>query len=269
MAARMIDAQAPGVARRLRAWPGLLASGDDWAARLLESAGGLQWLLHGFARMDSLAPEMRASTRNAIGFTVSEQELTGAETARDQWQVVGQIVEEEERLRAQRVWLVGTTTQRRALVLSFAAANQPIDLSFVAGTVVDAELAFFPSAAPLRAMTRQRQGEPRPLLAPAACADFASALEQTAVLFAADPWTDRAPWLVADCVPLRHDDRWFLRDREGSAVALSRAFPNSWPLFALSGGSPLTVFGEWDGAALRPLSAWAEGRFVPLGGNIP
>jgi len=28
----------------------------------------------------------------------------------------------------------------------------------------------------------------------------------------------------------------------------------------LSGGHPLTVFGEWDGPALLPLSVWHEGR---------
>src|ERR1700677_698850 len=40
MAARMIDAQAPGVARRVREWPGLFASGGDWTGRVLEEAGG-------------------------------------------------------------------------------------------------------------------------------------------------------------------------------------------------------------------------------------
>ena len=35
-----------------------------------------------------------------------------------------------------------------------------------------------------------------------------------------------------------------------------------WSLLALSGGYPLTVFGEWDGEAFLPLGAWVEGRFV-------
>ncbi len=65
MAARMVDAQAPGVARRLREWPGIFASGDDWAGRALESAGTLQWLLHGFSQLDTLPDGLRASVRNA------------------------------------------------------------------------------------------------------------------------------------------------------------------------------------------------------------
>jgi hypothetical protein len=31
---------------------------------------------------------------------------------------------------------------------------------------------------------------------------------------------------------------------------------DGWQLLAESGGAPLSVFGEWDGEALRPLSAW-------------
>src|SRR4030095_3215035 len=55
-AARMVDAQAPGVARRLREWPGVFASGEGWAGRALEEAGNLQWLLHGFPHLQGAPP---------------------------------------------------------------------------------------------------------------------------------------------------------------------------------------------------------------------
>ncbi len=35
-------------------------------------------------------------------------------------------------------------------------------------------------------------------------------------------------------------------------------------LFALSGGQPITVSGEWNGEALWPLSVWANDRFVQV-----
>ena len=57
---------------------------------------------------------------------------------------------EEDRLRAQRRWLRGESTGRYALALHFAHASQPLDAGLVPGTALDAELAFFPGAAPLR-----------------------------------------------------------------------------------------------------------------------
>jgi hypothetical protein len=269
MAARMIDAQAPGIARRLREWPGILASGDGWADRALAEAGSLQWLLNGFARMESVPEGLRASMRNAIGWTVAEQELSDGEVVRDRWQVVGQHLEEEDKLRVQRTWLISVETRRVALCLSFAAMNQPLDVSLVPGTVIDAGLVYYPSGAPLRALVRERFGEPKPLAAPVAHEDFESALEETAALLAGDPWLERTPWFVSGCQLLRREEGWSLRDGSGATVPLARRFSQAWMLHAISGGGPVAVFGEWDGRALHPLSAVAEGRFISLGGAKP
>jgi hypothetical protein len=269
MAGRMVDAQAPGIARRLRGWPGVFARGDDWADRALEEAGTLQWLMHGFAQSEALPEGLQASVRGAIGWTVTEQDLAGGEGIRDRWQVVGQRVEEEDKLRVQRTWLKGEATGRAALCLSFAAVNQALDVSLVAGTSQEAELVFYPSAAPLRAIVRTRYEGSAALTESAASADFSEALDQTAALLAGDPWLERAPWFVRGCLPLRTEGGWCLRDENGKAVPLAREFSKAWPLFAVSGGLPVTVFGEWNGHALLPLSVIAEGRFISLGGTLP
>jgi hypothetical protein len=39
---------------------------------------------------------------------------------------------------------------------------------------------------------------------------------------------------------------------------------SGWKLLALSGGYPITIFGEWNGRSLLPISAWADGRHVEL-----
>jgi hypothetical protein len=268
MAARMVDAQAPGMARRLRKFPSILAGGDDWADRALEEAGALQWLLHGYSHLGALSEGLRASVRNAIGWTMTEQELAGVEAVRDRWQVVGQVMEEEDRLRVQRTWLFGESTGRAALCLSFAAANQPLDVTLVPGMVVDAELVFYLSASPLRALVRTRHGEPRALGEPSASASFAEALDLSASLLAGDPWLERTPWLVRGCVPWPADEKWFLRDAMGAVVPMARGFAHAWPLFALSGGEPVTIFGEWNGRVLHPLSVVSADRFVSLGGAL-
>jgi hypothetical protein len=268
MAARLVDSQAPGIARRLRDWPSHFASGDNWADRALAEAGSLQWLLLGFAQLETLPEGLRSSVRNAIGWTVAESELAATAPVRERWQVVGQRVEDEEKLRVQRTWLVGEQSRRPALCLSFAAMNQALDVSLIAGTLIDAELVYYSSGAPLRAVIRQRHGNACPLVNPVAHATFRDALVETSEMLSGDPWLERTPWLVSRCVPLRDGDRWVLRDAEGSVVPLSRQFSHGWPMLSVSGGNPLTVFGEWDGYSLLPLSLLTEGRFVSLGGSL-
>ncbi len=164
---------------------------------------------------------------------------------------------------------MGEASRRAALCLGFAVGNRPFEGSFLPGTAVHAEAVFYPSAAPLRALLGPPREKPRAFDQPAACADFEEAAERTAGWLAGDPWLDRAPWLVRDCLPGEREGFWCLRDAAGGVVPLAKQFANPWPLAAASGGVPVTVFGEWDGYSLLPLGVFAEGRFIDLGGKLP
>jgi SWIM zinc finger len=63
-AARLVDAQAPGVARLVREMAGVPASGEGWEARLLERLGKLYLLIEGFKRIVEL-PEARLALGRA------------------------------------------------------------------------------------------------------------------------------------------------------------------------------------------------------------
>ena len=53
-AARMVDAQASGIATRLRALAGIPNSGPDWPDRLLTGLGRIALLMHAYQRIDAL-----------------------------------------------------------------------------------------------------------------------------------------------------------------------------------------------------------------------
>ncbi len=158
------------------------------------------------------------------------------------------------------MWLRGRETGRPALVLSFAAAGQSPDGSLVPGTEAGAELAFYPAAVPLRALvvTRHaviRAGAPPGGTAAGLLAGYAAALGE-------DPWLESWP-AVLDATPARSGTP-VLADANGDALPLHPEAGDRWPLFALSGGRPLTVAGEWTPRGLWPLTAWDEtGKVVP------
>lgn len=64
-----------------------------------------------------------------------------------------------------------------------------------------------------------------------------------------------------EVIPVPSGNGWQLVDAAGEAAlplapsALSR--PGLWKLVALSGGSPVTVFGECGHRGLDPLAAWS------------
>jgi hypothetical protein len=264
MAARMIDAQAPGLARMVRALAGIPASGEGWQARLLERLALLHLLLEGYQRIETLPDETQADIRTAIGWPQNQDDLLGAAGLRDRWQILGQRVEDEDHLRVQRTWLWGETHARPALILAFAAPGQPLDRSLVPGTTLDAELVYFPGAYPLRALVQQRHGPPTPTIGAPGYADLADATAAYASALAVFTWLERFPMPLQAVTPTRIGERWTIRDGAGRALPLAAGFAHGWRLLALSGGRPLALFGEWNGTTLLPLSASAGEEFRTL-----
>ena len=262
MAARLIDAQAPGVARLVREMAGVPASGEGWEGRLLERSSRLYLLIEGFKRIAELPEATQADIRALIGWTQNQDELLRLDGTRDRWLVLGQRVEEEDRLRVQRVWLWGERSGRAALVLHFAHGQQQLDASFVTGAAIEAELVFFPGAYPLRAIVKQRQGAPAPPERISGYAKIVDAHEAFTSAMAAYPWLEKFPMPLLNVTPLRRGDAWFVRDAEGRALKIAPRFEFGWTMLALSGGRGIDVFGEWDGDHLWPLSAFHGNRFT-------
>jgi hypothetical protein len=268
-AERLVDAQAPALAGRVQAMGGIAAAGGSgWADALLEEAGLAHLLLAAYRRLDDLPEQVRADVRGLIGWTVPRDEVLAGERVRDRWAVVGRIVEPDARLLVQRVWLHGQQTRRYALVLSFAAAGQSLDPGgLIAGTEIDASLAFYPSAEPLRALVAERHASPERLRAPPGSlgnGSVADALAARAAALARQPWLWRLPVGLASVVPAAHDGGWIAAEPGGLAVRLACDELTGWRLTGVAGGRPAGLFGEWRRGAVKPVSVFADARLVPL-----
>ncbi|MDT8305484.1 MAG: SWIM zinc finger family protein [Anaerolineae bacterium] len=277
-AARLVDAQAPGLATRLRTLPigaHHRANHHAWANRMLASLGQLYLIVHAFRQYDSLPAPLQADLRTALGWPTRQEELAGAPAVTDRWLVLGRREElAEERLRQQRLWLLGLETGRFALILEFAFGNAAFDTTLQPGETVEAGLVFYPSSAPLRAFAvgagfKPARTEPNRTVGagfkPAQATSVRNALQAYARALAANPWLIQVPFLLGPVWPQRVGDGWLVQDEAGEALPLlAPYYYQGWPLLALSGGQPLTLFGEWNGAALLPLTALADGRWVDL-----
>lgn len=157
-AARLVDAGAGGLASFVRRIPALMASGPGWDLRTVDALGRLHLLLCAAERLDTgtLPPDLATDVRTALGWTQQREEALAAAPVADRWVAAGQVIEEDERFRAIRTWLVGLRTGRRALLLDFAAGDRPLERAIIPGIAFDGELAFYPSRQPLRALLKSR-----------------------------------------------------------------------------------------------------------------
>jgi hypothetical protein len=258
LATRMVDAKLPGIAYRLRPLGGWVNRGEQWAARVLGGLGQLQILLDAFRRLESLPTPVQADLRNALGLTMDKDTvLKTGERLADDWQVLGQCIEEESRLWTRRVWLRGVQSGRMALLLEHAHGSRRFEQNYVTSTRLEMTLAFFPGHAPLRAIAVE-EGRLQDRQPPTAAPTLEQVLEALATTLAANPWQWPQPLLYHGGIPCRTGAAWALQTAEQRQLPLTVSDANGWLLLAESGGQPLTVFGEWDGETLRPLSAWTD-----------
>ncbi len=272
-AARLVDAQAPGLASRVRRLGTLPRSGAEWGDRLAEGLGRLALLAQATRRLDALDGPLAADVRMAVGWTLERDEVVAAGgRVSDEWAITGQIVEDDDRFRVQRLWLRGVRSGRDALVLQFAAGPARFPEVLLPGMVVDAELAFWPSAHPLRALVYERRGEMKPLaVRPDLAGGVDGLLDGHAQALGRQPWIERFPAVLGGVVPALAGDagaeRFQVIDPEGRSLVLAGS--GHWKLFAVSGGHPIDLFGEWDGRTLLPLGALVEGRYHALVSGEP
>jgi SWIM zinc finger len=266
MAARLVDAQATGLARRVRRIGFLAGSDPGWPRAVLEELGLVALASHAFRRVDDLDAPLRADLRQLVGFNVDKEDvIASGDRVDDDWVVVGQTVSEDERFRSQRTWLRGLRTGRTALVLQFAPGSAPFEETLVPGSTIAATLAFWPGAFPQRALLYERRdGAHTAVTRLPGFDDVAAFLDSAAAAYARQPFLERLCCTIRDVMPFC-EEKHFIRDRAGSTLPLA-GFDN-WMLLAVSGGGPVDIAGEWNGRVLFPLSVAAEGSFHPLRGE--
>jgi len=266
MAARLVDAQAPGLASSVRRLAGVASAPD----RLLTELSLLRLVVTGYRRRDSLPDDLAATVRSRVGFPTSTEDVLAGAPVTDEWSVVGIRDEMEERFNLRRAWLHGTATGRDALILTFAPPGTALPGDLVLGTQFEGDVCFYPGRGNLRALVKCRHSPPKTFPdPPGAAPTIQEALHRYAEAVAADPWLERWPMLVTGVTvvpaPLAESGEaqpWHILDSAGDALPLNRWAPAPWRLLAAAGGGPVTLFGEWGTEGLRPLAMWADGRLV-------
>ncbi|MEU5886672.1 SWIM zinc finger family protein [Streptomyces sp. NPDC047461] len=258
-AARMVDAQAPGLAARVRELGAIPSSGPGWPVRLLEECALLHLLDQGWLRRERLPEGLAATVRSRIGLPAPAD----GPAVRDRWLVLAQYDTADARLTTRRIWLHGAESGRMALLLSFGAAGRAPELALPVGLVLEAEVSAYPGAGQVRAALGEQFAPPVPAQIRPPGTTTAQAAVRYGEALRDDPWLDSVPVTLDRVVPTPDGDTWQLADADGdTALPLTptaRSRPGLWRLVALSGGAPVKVFGECGHRGFTPLTAWPEG----------
>lgn len=251
-ARRLIDAQAPGLARRVRGLGGFVLGVGNGEERAGAELGRLHLLVAASRRRGSLPAEWQAEIDAQLGWTVEQDELRQQAGRQGAWFVGAQTMREDDKVLTRTTYLFGGDGVI-AQLLEFSPASHPAVSSYALGRWLVGELVFYPGVCPRRALWKTPPVDAAPvnLQFLARCEEVLSAHAQTC---AANPWLESTP-VLAELTPQRDAAGWWLRDTAGEALPVAESFALGWELLACAGGKPLRLAGLWDGFRFTPLSA--------------
>lgn len=260
MARRMVDAQAPGLAGMVRALGNAGFYREGWQSEFLDQLIRIYLVISGWQNNSRLDPALLADVSAVIGFTVSQDELKETNGVVDSWLVLGKQTTEEEGLTTERYWLYGATTQKYALVLQFLVRGQAAQLALTPGMSIKAELVFFPSAAPMRALIK-RQIATEKITSCSRHADWTSVARSGADTASLLPFHSERPYIVEGLLPVWHQEQWWLQDQNLRLMPIRPGFVNIWKLLSLSGGQRLDMAVVGKERLFEPIGVWHESEY--------
>lgn len=272
IAARMVDAKAPGLA----GWVKSLGSIDysnptEWQNEALTIISKLYLLIRTFKNYENLTPTWQITIKNLVGWSQSAKELIAnneSETVKDQWLVAGQVTETtDDEIATQRNYLVGCQSNRYALILNFSTKHTTIENPLIPGSVINAELAFFPSALPHRAAIKTTRSVGNQLeQQPQSLGTWTDVFKLKAAQLQQNPWQQETTAIIDDLRITNRNNRWIAYDKNLNYVMISPKFDLQkimrW--LAISGNRKMRVAGIIRSETLYPLGVFENNQYITL-----
>ncbi|CAA9404555.1 MAG: FIG01127675: hypothetical protein [uncultured Nocardioides sp.] len=275
-AARLVDAQLPALADRVREAGSQVHARPDWADHLLTELGRWWVITSAWQRREALDPVEQADLRVAVGWSQASSEVREVDQRPGPWTVLGAHRSDDGRLQQQRTWLRHDDGEL-VVVLDFAGYGQSLATPQLSGARLDVTVARYPGSAPRRGMFVDLPTASGSVATLTGGTTLAAATEDAARSLETAPWRSRHPAALAGVTLGRPSagsgtssrspgtpggSDWLVVDATGSVPMTADADP--WLLLAVSGAHEVDVFGELDGGAFRPLSLWTGDAVVAL-----
>ncbi len=265
-AARMVDAKATGLGNRWKFLAGINYADDNWKENVLAQMADMYLLTVSYqlsavsyqkeneepklgnSNINHQISRLNADIKSLIGFTTDKKDLVedvSTEKTKDDWLILSSEKTREEDIMIQKNWLFGFTSQRFALIIEFKHKTQAFEIYLAKGSCIKAELVFFPSVVPQRAVINNFSTNDDLKLEleinSGLCLDNWQASQKEFVEHISQlPWLTEVPQCIR-LVKLAKDEKnnWFVTDAEKTSLPIHPSFEKDkiFQLLAITNGN--------------------------------
>jgi uncharacterized Zn finger protein len=259
-AARMIDAQAPGLSLMVRRLGEINYFSENWQSEVLQHLLRIYLLTESYMNLNQHSEELQKEVRQLIGWTENQEELKKQTGIADDWMVLSKHTNDEETLISQRCWLKGKTSGKTALILNFYHQSFPSDIGLIPGSSIHAELVFYPGTSQQRALIKTKTENKKNFI-PEALPTINSGKKIFNRFCRETHWAEEFPVVIDNVIFTKLNEEWYCSDTEKTLTPVHPSFENHWRLMALTGGNPAKISGIISTDYFLPLGVWINSTY--------
>ena len=258
--ARMVDAQAGGLANQLRQINTINFFEEGWHRALLKRLAGIYLITEAFRHVDILSQEMAKEIQTLIGWTTTKEAVLQDIPVRDTWIVLSVTVTDDPNLKTERIWLYGLREKRFALLLHFYAGNQMPQHLLFPGLHIEADVVFFPGLTPIRALIKEHRTLPETRIHMEAGHSIYSIYNNITEQLAQNPFTEQIPFLLNEVQVTFRDKTWLLHDQDKQGFTIANPEEACWRILAFTRGKTFSCFGIYENEQFHIHTLWSHDK---------
>lgn len=251
---RMIDAQATGLAFMVKELAEINYFTEQWQTAFLDQLAKIQLVSSAFKVQEQLPELLQEEIRALVGFSRNTDELKQQEGTKDTWFVLAKKTTQQEQLHVQKNWLLGMNSGTYALVIQFYVNAQLPDLIFTPGTAIEAELSFYKSTQPYRAIVKEAGKVVPAALEGKGFASWRELLNTEKKYLQASPFVTDQIYFIHNLSLALNQEKWLLVDREETCMPLLVDEKTKLKLLAITGGKSVDLIVSGLEGAYTPMA---------------
>ncbi len=269
LAARMVDAKAPGLAGWVRALAEIdYGQTKVWQEEATAIIAKMNLLVKTWNNKDNLTPEWKHTLKTLVGWSQSSKNLITDKSApaiKDHWLVLGRTQETKDDIVIQREWLWGCQSGATALVLNFGTRFQKLEIKLPLASIIEGEVAFFHSILPHRGILRKQTNLTNSLKhAIKKHQDISAMVAEHKQKLRIHPWANQLCYLVDNLRMLKVDNEWSLCDVYGNTLPLNNASETIKKWFLYCGNQAVHTAVVYQNNKLLLLGIFSQTKYYAL-----
>lgn len=241
MARRMVDAQAPGLANRLKAMQEINFYDESWKYNLTDQLGKLYLLMKSYRNLDSQTQDWQNEIRTQIGYPQSKEEVLNGEAIADHWVILHKRSQKINELNSETYWMYGQRSERFAIYLSFTMPGTLPELSLVPGSIYEGSLCFYKGIGTLRALFKKCVLSPK-TFTPNFCPNLKEATTLYRNAMKLNPFLENIPILVENLQLTHCGKLFYVQDINKELLPVQIQDIIKIDILSITGGKPFAAF---------------------------